>query len=144
MTTEALYSVEQVAERLGLHVRTVRGYVREGRLKATRIGKQYRIAHADLEALVGAPITAPATTRLRHVDVSTIVDIDVVSPEAAMRIANGLVAATNMNARTGDSRLRLDTVYDEERARLKLVITGDLAPVTALLEMVAHYTEGGA
>jgi excisionase family DNA binding protein len=135
--------VEQVAERLGLHVRTVRGYVREGRLKATRIGKQYRIAHADLEALVGAQIAAPAHVQLRHIDVSTIVDIEVVSREAAMRIANGLVAATNMHARTGDSRLRLDTLYDEERARLKLVITGDLAPVTALLEMVAQYTDGG-
>ena len=41
--SEELYSVEQVAERLGLHVKTVRSYVREGRLKAVRIGKQYRI-----------------------------------------------------------------------------------------------------
>ena len=46
-------SVEQVAESLGLHVRTVRDYVRGGRLKAVRIGKQYRIARADLDALTG-------------------------------------------------------------------------------------------
>ena len=38
-----LYSVEQVAEQLGLHVKTVRNYVRDGRLKAVRIGKQYRM-----------------------------------------------------------------------------------------------------
>ena len=44
-----LYSVEQVANRLGLNVRTVRGYIREGRLSAVRIGKQYRIAAEDLE-----------------------------------------------------------------------------------------------
>jgi excisionase family DNA binding protein len=30
-----------------LHVRTVRKYVRDGRLKAVRIGKQYRIARDD-------------------------------------------------------------------------------------------------
>jgi excisionase family DNA binding protein len=48
-----LYSVEQVADRLGLHVRTVRNYVREGRLKAVRIGKQYRIAADDLAAMTG-------------------------------------------------------------------------------------------
>ncbi|HEX5997016.1 MAG TPA: helix-turn-helix domain-containing protein, partial [Jiangellales bacterium] len=48
-----MYSVEQVAHRLGLHVRTVRGYIRTGRLKAVRIGKQYRIAGADLDALTG-------------------------------------------------------------------------------------------
>jgi excisionase family DNA binding protein len=137
-----LFSVEQVAELLDLHVRTVRAYVREGRLKATRIGKQYRIARADLEALLGRPVSEPTTvSRTRHVDVSTIVDIDVVSPDQAMRIANGLVAAANMNARTGQERLRLDTSYDEERARLKLVVMGDLAPVMAILEMVAQYTE---
>jgi len=33
-----LYSVEQVADLLNLHVRTVRNYVRESRLKAVRIG----------------------------------------------------------------------------------------------------------
>jgi excisionase family DNA binding protein len=53
---EELFSVEQVADRLGLHVRTVRAYVRDGRLKAVRIGKQYRIARADLEALTGGPV----------------------------------------------------------------------------------------
>ena len=53
-----LYSAEQVADRLGLHVRTVRNYVREGRLKAVRIGKQYRIAGEDLAALTGRPASA--------------------------------------------------------------------------------------
>ncbi|MEW2439811.1 helix-turn-helix domain-containing protein, partial [Streptomyces caniferus] len=55
--TDSLYSVEQVAERLGLHVRTIRNYVRDGRLPAVRIGKQYRIAHEDLEAFTGRPVT---------------------------------------------------------------------------------------
>ncbi len=45
---DELLSVEQVAELLGLHVRTVRNYVRDGRLKAVRIGKQYRITRTDL------------------------------------------------------------------------------------------------
>ena len=51
-----LYSVEQVAELLGLHVRTVRNYVRDGRLKAVRIGKQYRISRANLEELTGGGV----------------------------------------------------------------------------------------
>ncbi len=58
-----LYSVEQVAERLGLHVKTVRNYVREGRLKAVRIGKQYRIARQDLEAMTGRSEPAPEPVR---------------------------------------------------------------------------------
>jgi excisionase family DNA binding protein len=54
--TASLLSVEQVAEILKLHVRTVRNYVRDGRLRATRIGKQYRIALSDLEAFTGGPV----------------------------------------------------------------------------------------
>ena len=46
-----LYSVEAVAERLGVHVRTVRRYLREGRLRGTKIGKQYRVAAAALPQL---------------------------------------------------------------------------------------------
>ena len=49
----AVYSAEQVADILGLHVRTVRGYVRDGRLPAVRMGKQYRITERDLKAFAG-------------------------------------------------------------------------------------------
>ena len=67
--TEELYSVDQVAARLGLHVRTVRNYVRNGRLRAVRIGRQYRIAREDLEALTGRAATsarAESETLHRH------------------------------------------------------------------------------
>ena len=52
--SEQLLSPHQVADALGLHVRTVRNYVRDGRLPATRVGKQYRIAREDLEKFFGA------------------------------------------------------------------------------------------
>src|ERR1700735_1598499 len=58
--SDTLMSVEQGAEVLKLHVRTVRSYVRDGRLKATRIGKQYRIALSDLEAFAGRPVASHA------------------------------------------------------------------------------------
>src|SRR3979409_1616186 len=91
-----LYSVEQVAERLGLHVRTVRNYVREGRLKAVRIGKQYRIARADLEALTGLAVPATAqesAVRHRHVGASSVVQIDAISAADADRLSTLLLAA---------------------------------------------------
>ena len=51
-----LYSVEQVAELLGLHVRTVRNYVRDGRLKeaiALSSAKEYRYSHLAKVVLAG-------------------------------------------------------------------------------------------
>src|SRR5215510_15270476 len=91
-----LYSVEQVAESLGLHVRTVRHYVRDGRLKAVRIGKQYRITREDLEAFTGQPVAPPAretARRVRRVEVSGVIQVDAIGPDEVRRMANILMAA---------------------------------------------------
>src|SRR2546430_4275790 len=61
-----LLTAEEVADRLNLHVRTIRRFIREGRLKATRIGKEYRIADADLAGFAG-PAAADSAAPARHV-----------------------------------------------------------------------------
>jgi excisionase family DNA binding protein len=131
--------VEQVAERLGLHVRTVRNYVRDGRLKAVRIGKQYRIAREDLEAFTGGAVPAlPAETvrRTRHIEVSSIVQIDAIDRTQADRVANTLMAA----AAGGRDGLRIETIYDEERGRMKIVILSDVATGADVLRLIDTVT----
>ena len=138
----ALYSVEQVAGRLGLHVRTVRNYVRDGRLKAVRIGKQYRIAAEDLAAMTGRPAafeTEPIR-RERHVEVSSIVEIDVISPEAANRVTNLLLGAANMR-RSLEERLRIETIYDAERGRLKVIVVGSMESNASTFRMIQAVLE---
>ncbi|MET9558186.1 helix-turn-helix domain-containing protein [Streptomyces sp. NPDC006645] len=134
-----LYSVGEVAERLGLHVRTVRNYVRDGRLKAVRIGKQYRISRADFEALTGTPDSAEpaaaALPRVRHVEVSSIVQIDSVGPESASRLST-LITASVQAVRDSPDSLRIQLVYDKERARLKIVILGGAADTAAVLTLL--------
>ena len=61
-------SVDQVAERLGLRVRTVRAYLRSRRLKGVRIGKQYRIAREDLDTLTGRSGAFEPVTRTPRED----------------------------------------------------------------------------
>jgi excisionase family DNA binding protein len=136
--SQEFYSVEQVAERLGLHVRTVRNYVREGRLKAVRIGKQYRITPEALEALTGRPaavLDRDNIRRHRHIEVSSIVEIDAIDPDTANRMTNALVAAANTR-RDGDERLRVQTIYDPERAHLKIVIVGGLGANAELFRFI--------
>jgi excisionase family DNA binding protein len=138
-----MYSVEQVAESLGLHVKTVRGYVRDGRLKAVRIGKQYRIAAADLEEFTGHPVAASAgetAQRRRHVEVSSIVQIDAISPEAMGRLTTTVMAAVGGRS-SGDTPLRIETVYDEERASLKIIVLGDLGTVADLFKLIDSLAE---
>ncbi|MFJ7086032.1 helix-turn-helix domain-containing protein [Streptomyces griseus] len=143
-----LYSVGEVAELLGLHVRTVRNYVREGRLKAVRIGKQYRISKENFAALTGRPVdgtadrpadgTVPVPTPAPapgHVEVSSIVQIDALGPDAAHRLSTFVTASTRSARDTADP-LRVQTVYDKERTRMKIVILGGAAATADLLHMI--------
>ena len=134
---QELYSVEQVAARLGLHVRTVRHYVRDGRLKAVRIGKQYRIAREDLEAFTGRPV-APTDReglgRQRHVEVSSIVQIDAIDKAGADRITTHVMASINQG---GLGRLRVESAYDQDRGTLKMIVLGDPEVTADLLRLVS-------
>ena len=134
------HSVEQVAERLGLHVRTVRGYIRDGRLKAVRIGKQYRVARADLDAFTGQPARADRP----RVEVSTVVEFDGIAASAADRLATLLVAGARLR-RDAPDPLRVQTVYDDARARLKVIILGGVATTADVLHTIDELfrTENG-
>lgn len=134
MMAHEMYSAEQVAALLGLHVKTVRAWLREGRLKAVRIGKQYRIAREDLEALTG-PLAPSSVRRTRHVEVSSVVSADAVSRETADRATTMLTSAVKGRPQS-DAGVRIDTSYDEERARFKAIVTGSLETSAVLLNML--------
>ncbi|WP_232320304.1 helix-turn-helix domain-containing protein [Herbidospora daliensis] len=133
------YSVEQVANLLGLHVKTVRNYVRDGKLKAVRIGKQYRITREDLEAFTGQPVVPETVRRHRAVEVSSVVQVDAISRQQTDRLSNALIAAANTGS--GEGRLRVETVYDEVRASLKIIVIGGVADTAALLAIVDALTQ---
>ncbi|HLJ47610.1 MAG TPA: helix-turn-helix domain-containing protein [Bryobacteraceae bacterium] len=138
---QKLYSVEEVAGLLGLHVKTVRNYVREGHLKAVRIGKQYRVSAEDLERMTGRPpIEAEPVVRERQVDVSSIVEVDAIGPEEVIRLSNALTSAPKSRPRE-DEPLRIETIYNEERARLKIMLSGGVSTISSLLQFIGFYLE---
>ncbi|MFJ7215076.1 helix-turn-helix domain-containing protein [Amycolatopsis sp. NPDC098790] len=136
-----VYSVEQVAAKLGLHVRTVRNYVRDGRLKAVRIGKQYRIAADDLEAFTGLSVTDPRPER-PLAELSSVAEVSGVDRATADRIATVVVASVNGPRDAGERPLRVETIYDPDRATVKIIVLGDLAAGADLLRFVASFAEG--
>lgn len=128
------YTAEDVASLLDLNVRTVRRYIREGRLKAARVGKQYRIAGADLSEFVGLDTASDMPQQARHALASSIVDIDGVDGTAASRIST-LVQAVPMTAgNTGTGRV--DCLYYEDAQRLRIAINADLGFTTSLLRLI--------
>jgi excisionase family DNA binding protein len=143
VTQRQLYSVEDVAELLGLHVKTVRGYVRDGRLEAVRIGRQYRIPAEAIEAFTGQAMTAPrSATALGRapVEVSSIVQLDDVDPALMDRVST-LVMTSAGGARHGDRQLRVETAYDKEKARMKIIILGGPESTAELLRLVGALLE---
>lgn len=134
---DELCTVEFAAERLKVHQKTILRFVRKGRLKATRIGKSYRILRSDLESFAGValPAEAPAAASM-----TSIVDIPDVAPEQARKwsltVTGALNAKTNRNP-----PLRADVIYEPERAHLKIVVVGAPGDTLNLLSLIRMWIE---
>lgn len=87
-----LLTPEQAAERLGLHVKTVRRHIREGRLAAVKVGKRYRVPREALVAFPRAPPESPVAQR-PLTEASTVVGIDGLNQHAADRLTTLLLAS---------------------------------------------------
>lgn len=144
------YTVEEVAGLLSLHPKTIRRYIREGRLEAKRIGKSYVIHGHALSLFTESPQHAKSDTAevdetattictQKHVRVSSVVDIDAVDTEDSMRITNTLLAA--MNARPAEmEHVRLDSRYDNVQRQLRILLWGPPIFIATMLQAVETLT----
>src|SRR4051812_34680758 len=135
--SEEVYTVEQFAERLKLHPKTVLRFIRDGRLRAVKVGKSYRILRSDMEAMTGhAPRERPTGVR-----VTSVVDMPEVSPETAQRLAR-LLPAARMAQTAHPDPMSIDVIYDPATRLLKVLIVGSPADTAAMLKMVDVLAEG--
>ena len=124
--SKQLFTVDEVAGRLNLHVRTIRRFIREGRLPAKRIGKEYRVTRTALDEFAGTTHepAGEVIPQTRHVLVSSIVDVDAISPDESQRITTLIMAG--LNSRRGEpDHPRVDSLYEAERGRLRVMITAN-------------------
>ncbi|HTC50933.1 MAG TPA: helix-turn-helix domain-containing protein [Steroidobacteraceae bacterium] len=141
--TPRLLTIEQVAQILKLHVRTVRNYVRSGSLKATRIGKQYRIGLADLESFTGRPLSGPDERVLSEgtqVDIATVITLEGVSAELAARITSLLLATAGV-LRSIEQPVSVSTSYEEPQSRMRVLMAADLKGSSDLLSLIRAVLE---
>ena len=141
--SQDLLSIFDIASRLNLHIKTVRKYVRDGRLKAIRVGKQYRIARPDLEPFLGHPLPpteSEAAKRRRHIEVSSVAQIDALSPEAALQLESSLAAFVHGNSK-GVEPLRIDSIYDRHVGRMRIIFLGGASITSAAIKFMAAFLE---
>lgn len=160
---DRFYTIDQVAELLGMHHKTIRKFIVDRQLKAGKVGKQWRISGQDLSVFLersggekdstdtGAALgldDSPELTvefsamsrspgeKMRKVKLSTVADIDEVDKEEYIRISNTLIAVAN----TGDAGLDSSSVqirYDEKDRRLRIILWGSIASTGRMLETIS-------
>lgn len=139
-----LYSVEKVAELLDVHQKTVLRYIKEGRLKANKVGGRWRIHGNDLTRFVGFEDMGETDNSRRQKPksditpepwVSTVVNAENIDREEAIRISNVLVALKNSDTEL-NTRCRIDTVYFEEELKLQILIWGSLDFSSQMLKVL--------
>jgi excisionase family DNA binding protein len=133
--SEEFYTVEDAATRLRLHVKTLRRFIREGRLKATRVGKAYLIQRSAFDAFAGLHPTLPASVDVR---VTSIVDLSGIDAERARRLASFLPSA-RLGAEPHADPMSFDVIHDAARRHLKIVIAGSLADVSAMQQLIEFH-----
>jgi excisionase family DNA binding protein len=114
------YTVEQISDMLNLHPKTVQRYIREGKLKAVKFGKGWRVTGHDLSVFTEQ---RPETSERVPTDivVSAVADISVDSKNAAIRIMNTLTAVLNTKPpEYGASSLQTQFIVPENKVRVTL------------------------
>ncbi|MBB5393814.1 MULTISPECIES: helix-turn-helix domain-containing protein [unclassified Herbaspirillum] len=131
------YTVEEVARQLKLHVKTVLRHIKEGRLRASKIGKSYRISGPDLNDFAG--LAAPVASQGEIVARTTsIVEVPGISAEFASRIATNLQALL-ISRRGHGQPMHLDTAYNPLESHLKIILVASPREAASVLEAIDSF-----
>lgn len=138
---ETYYTVEQISEMLSIHPKTVQRYIREGKLRAAKIGKGWRVTGHDLSAF--AENLPPAGTEIPaedRVKISAVADIRVPHRDEAIRVMNALTAGINAKPpEFGQSSLHAQ--YIEQESTVRVTLWGGARFMAAVMDGIAMLTE---
>lgn len=140
-----LYTVVEVAEALSLHPKTVGRFIREGRITARKIGREWRVSAAALAQyahgeLAGASPEASSDRPLSdRLSVSAVIQLTEANSGEVSRIANALLAAlTSKDPSWGDARH--DVIFHPKTGTARFVLQGSPQFLRSMIEMVEVLT----
>ncbi len=137
------YTVEQISNMLNIHPKTIQRYIREGKLRATKIGKGWRVAGHDLSAFTeGDSYKGPASEKrpVRNIIASSVIDIITDRKEDAIRIMNTLTASLNAKPSSfGQSSMQIQ--YIEGEGMVRVTLWGDIRFMAIMMDTITALTE---
>lgn len=155
---EKFYTIYQVADLLDMHHKTIRKFITEGKLRAAKAGKQWRISDSDLSAFmensnveadgkIEGNTSSGFTTKTAKMDavntrinVSAVIDMNEIEKNQYMRISNTLIASMNSKDPVFQDAT-LNVKYYESENRLKLLLWGSVKFIEEMLDMVTMLVE---
>lgn len=123
------HTVDESAARLRLHPKTVLRFIREGKLRATRVGRAYRILDTDLAAFAQTEPPAPVP---RAVRVTSIVDIPDASQSLHQYLSRSLHAMASGRTSYVDP-VRIDVTFDPAASQVKIIVAATPADTVVLM-----------
>ena len=154
---EKFYTIDKIAEMLGMHHKTIRKFINEGKLRANKVGKQWRISSHDLSLFMednnvsvksknesentAIEITmGDIDSKISKINISTVIDIMDVDNEGYRRISNTLLELMNSrDSKMNNSNLNLK--YYEKERNLKILLWGDLEFSKEMLDFISIFTK---
>jgi len=156
---DEFYTVEQVAQKLDLHPKTVRRFIQEGKLKAGKMGKRWFIKEEALMAMLGESSESyveSSTEELKDVTplspgemanftqkitVSAVVDVPVTGKDEALRLSNSVLAIMNAKDPSyGPARCNYSFLEKEGKARF--ILWGSAPFISNMLSCLSQISEG--
>ncbi len=146
-----LLTVDQFAQMLDMHPRTIRRYIRENRLKAAKVGGEWRIRKEDAEMFMGSNAEAFKTNAMEDVQafmdgyegaaqgklqVCTVLDCYVDNAEA-MKISQAVMQLMNQpDPARGAAKFQY--FFDDQERKGRYIIWGTPAFVGKVLSEVSE------
>lgn len=147
---DKIYTVDQIAGMLEMHPKTIRRFIREGKLRANKVGKQWRVTGHDLSLFVEGnevPVKTESDemyqidsdSQIQKVNVSAVVDISVDDKEESIRISNTLIAVMNCKEpKLGKATVNVQ--FFESENKLRVMLWGSLIFVETMLNSISILT----
>ncbi|WP_158606896.1 helix-turn-helix domain-containing protein [Paenibacillus ginsengarvi] len=148
-----MYTVEQIAGLLELHPRTIRRFIREGKLEAVKVGGEWRIREEDVEKLAGGAVSRQYEKSRRDIDAflndpglpggdplrtCSIVDCRLSAQEAAAISQHLIVIMNEDDPHRGEATFKY--MYLEEEKKSRFIVWGRPSFVGKLLTEIGKRT----
>ena len=152
------YTIDQVAEILGIHHKTVRKFIKEGKLNANKLGKQWRISPLDLERFTKVEDSIDESEAISYdeeielsnnklnfevkneIKVSSVIDLEGIDSDEYSRISNMLLAIMNCK----NDSLQKNTInikYSKNVNRLRVMLWANISTTKEVLDVIEMLRE---